>query len=161
MKTTTVQTDPRLPELCRHPTQPPANFYPFLTCPAQRGNLSYSCLALAPGKLTPFSLECSHSVLGPPHLRHVEQCLPCIFPVSILFYFVRWFRFLLFCLGEGCGQRPVHQAPDRWSRSLTVEVSRVAVARTRVANFCEVLHHVLRSPQVDRDAGCHQKDQVK
>lgn len=56
---------------------------------------------------------------------------------------------------------PVHQAPDHWSRSLTVEVSRVAVARTRVANFCEVLHHVLRGPQVDRGAGRHQKDQVK
>ena len=44
----------------------------------------------------------------------------------------------------------VHQPTDHWSRSLTVEVGRVAVARTRVANFCEVLHHVLRGPQVDR-----------
>lgn len=55
----------------------------------------------------------------------------------------------------------VHQATYHWPRSLTVEVGRIAVARTRVANFCEVLHHMLRGPQVDRRAGCHQKDQVK
>lgn len=44
---------------------------------------------------------------------------------------------------------------------LTVEVSRVAVARTGVADCREILDHVLGCPQVDGDARCHQKDQVK
>lgn len=52
-------------------------------------------------------------------------------------------------------------APGCWPGWLTVEVSGVAVARTGVANFREILDHVLGSPQVDGGARCHQKDQIK
>lgn len=56
----------------------------------------------------------------------------------------------------------LHQAlAGQGARQLTVEVGRVAVARTGVADGCEVLHHVLGCPQVDGAAGRHQEDQIK